>query len=98
VAASTPFVGTALTLAPGESVLITATGAISYGSQNPACAGSQITPNGCRAEAICPVGGGRGALVGRLGDGTPFFVGKSRIIGKPGALSLGINDPKGRVW
>jgi hypothetical protein len=95
VAAATPFIGTGVVLAKGESVLITATGTISYGSQNPACAGSRITPAGCGAETICPVKGGCGALVGRLGNGTPFFVGTSKVVNRPGALWLGINDLKG---
>ena len=95
VSAKTPFMGTGVVLAKGESVLITATGTISYGSQNPACANSRITPDGCGAEAICPVKGGCGALVGRLGTGTPFFVGTSKIVSRPGALLLGINDLKG---
>jgi len=95
VPATTTFLNAGVTLARGESVLITATGTISHRSQNPACASSRITPNGCGAEAICPVHGGCGALVARVGNGTPFFVGTSRIVNRPGTLFLGINDVKG---
>jgi hypothetical protein len=95
VPAQTPFMSTGVTLKSGESALITATGTISYGSQNPACSGSDIPPDGCGAETICPVGGGCGALVGRLGDGPAFLVGDRKTVDGPGVLLLGINDQKG---
>lgn len=95
VAATTTFLNTGVVLSRSESVLITATGTISYGSQNAACANVRISPDGCSAEAICPVKGGCGALVGRLGKGAPFFVGKRKVIARPGVLWLGINDIKG---
>jgi hypothetical protein len=86
VPADTTFLNTGVTLKVGQSALISATGIISYGSLNPACAGATITPNGCSAETICPIAGGCGELVGRLGNGRPF---------PPGALWLGINDSAG---
>ncbi len=95
VAATTPFRDTGVTLAKGQSATITATGLISYGSGNAACAGSNITPNGCAAEQICPVHGACGALVGRVGDGKAFIVGEHKKIEGPGTLSLGINDQAG---
>jgi hypothetical protein len=94
VAATTTFLSTGVTLTQGESATITATGTISYGSLNPACAGSNIPPEGCSAEAICPVhGGGCGALVGRLGNGARFIVGRHKTVDGPGTLWLGINEP-----
>jgi hypothetical protein len=95
VPATEPFMSTGVALESGESALITATGTISYGSLNPACAGSHITPDGCGAETICPVRGGCGALVGRLGDGPPFLVGDRKTVEGPGVLWLGINDQTG---
>jgi hypothetical protein len=92
VAATTPFRGTGVLLGKGQSATITATGQISYGSGNAACAGASITPNGCSAEEICPVHGACGALVGRIGDGKAFIVGEHKTVEGPGALSLGIND------
>ena len=95
VPATTTFMGTGVTLRSGESALITAKGTISYNSGNPACGGSGITPNGCAAERICPVAGGCGALIGRLGSGAPFLVGTRKTVEGPGALALGINDAPG---
>lgn len=95
VQATTTFLNTGVTLSQGQSATIAATGTISYGSQNPACSGSAIGPEGCSAEAICPVGGGCGALVGRLGDGPRFLVGKTKVVDGPGTIWLGINDVAG---
>jgi hypothetical protein len=95
VSAATPFRSTGITLAKNQHATIAAHGLISYGSQNSACAGAQITPNGCSAESICPVGGGCGALVGRIGDGKPFIVGAGRTVDGPGTVWLGINDVPG---
>jgi hypothetical protein len=92
VSATTPFRGTGITLGRDQSAKIVATGLISYGSGNAACAGGNITPNGCSAEQICPVHGACGALVGRIGDGKAFIVGEHKTVEGPGALSLGIND------
>jgi PA-IL-like protein len=95
VPAVAPFLNTRVVLAPGEHATISATGRISYGSQNPACAGTAIAPSGCSAEQICPVAGGCGALVGRLGDKAAFLVGDRRTVTGPGELWLGINDQAG---
>ena len=95
VNAGTTFASTGVTLRQGETAVIVATGTISYGSQNPACAGSSIPPEGCAAESICPVSGGCGALIGRLGDGPAFLVGKKKTVDGPGTIWLGINDVKG---
>ncbi len=95
VPAATPFLSTRVMLAKNEHATISAHGLISYGSQNPSCAGDHITPNGCSAETICPVGGGCGALVGRVENGKPFIVGAGRTVDGPGALWLGINDVPG---
>jgi hypothetical protein len=95
VPATTTFLNTGVTLSQGESATIVATGTISYGSQNPACSGSAIPPEGCSAEAICPVGGGCGALIGRVGPGPRFLVGKTKTVDGPGAIWLGINDVAG---
>ena len=95
VPATTTFMHTGVTLKSGQSALITAKGTISYNSGNPACGGSGITPNGCAAEKICPVAGGCGALIGRLGSGAPFLVGTRKAVKGPGALALGINDAPG---
>jgi PA-IL-like protein len=95
VPATTPFMNSGIALQAGERATISATGTISYGSQNAACAGSGITPEGCSAEQICPVAGGCGALVGRLGSGAAFVVGDRRTVKGPGELWLGINDQAG---
>lgn len=95
VPADTPFLDSGVTIKRGQSVLVTATGIISYGSLNPACAGATITPNGCSSETTCPVAGGCGELVGRLGDGPPFAIGSRRVVEGPGVLWLGINDTAG---
>ena len=95
VPATTTFLDTGVTLAAGETAVITARGTISYGSQNAACADRPITPSGCAAESICPVQGGCGALIGRLGSGAPFLVGDRKTVTGPGVLWLGINDVKG---
>ena len=92
VPAGTPFLSAGVRLDRNQHATISASGLISYGSQNPSCAGNEITPNGCSAETICPVAGGCGALVGRVGNGKPFVVGAGRTVDGPGALWLGIND------
>ena len=95
VAATTPFRTAGVMLAKGQHATIAATGLISYGSQNSACQGANITPNGCSAESICPVGGGCGALIGRIGSGPSFIVGKHKTVVGPGEIWLGINDQPG---
>jgi PA-IL-like protein len=95
IPATTTLLKSGVTLARGESATIVATGTISYGSQNPACSGAAISPEGCAAESICPVGGGCGALIVRIGDGPLFIVGKSKTVDGPGAIWLGINDVAG---
>ncbi len=94
VAATTPLRGTGISLAKGQKATIDASGLISYG-QNASCEGAEITPNGCSAETICPVAGGCGALVGRIGDGKPFVVGRHKTVEGPGTIWLGINDQAG---
>jgi hypothetical protein len=88
-------VSTGVVLVSGERATISATGTISYGSLNQACSGSSISPAGCSAEQICPVAGGCGALIGRIGSGAPFVVGDSKTVTGPGVLWLGINDQPG---
>ncbi len=95
VAATTPLSSTGITLARGQRATINASGLISYGSLNDACKGAHITPNGCAAEKICPVSGGCGALIGRIGEGKPFIVGDRRNVEGPGTLWLGVNDQAG---
>jgi hypothetical protein len=95
VPAAVPLLNTGVILKAGERATISATGRISYGSQNPACSGSDISPEGCSAERICPVGGGCGALVGRVGDAAMFVVGDRKNVEGPGAIWLGINDQAG---
>jgi hypothetical protein len=95
ISATTPFRDSGITLAAGQHATIAATGQISYGSGNAACAGSHIGPNGCAAEQICPVHGGCGALIGRIGTGKAFIVGDHKTVDGPGAIWLGINDQAG---
>jgi hypothetical protein len=95
VPATASFLSTGVTLARNPHATIAARGLISYGSQNPGCSGGDIGPNGCAAETICPVGGGCGALVGRIGNAKAFIVGAGRTVDGPGRLWLGINDVPG---
>ena len=98
VAATTPFRTTGVTLAKGQHATIAATGVISYGSDNAACAGSNITPNGCSAEQHLP-GAAAAAARSSAASGTarPFIVGKHKTVEGPGALWLGINDQAGAI-
>ncbi len=98
VAAGDPWTDTGLTVARGESVLIRATGTIRVG------AGATTGPEGLRAATseatVYPVAGAAvGALIGRVGNGTPFAIGEgTRVVRmpNPGRLLLGVNDDNPR--
>jgi PA-IL-like protein len=93
-AATTVWTYTGLDLRAGQAVKITAAGSISYGSWNSDC-GGPISPSGCKAEAICQFPGACGGIVGRLGSGAPFVVGKYKVVKGPGKVFLIVNDAKG---
>lgn len=92
-----PWVDTKLDLVPGDHVVITTSGQVQFQMQ---------TPNGPDGEprawldllrALPVNSAGRGALVGRIGDGdisAPFLVGASRDfqVRQSGRLFLGINQ------
>jgi hypothetical protein len=89
---------TGLTVARGERVLIHGSGTIRVG------AGTTTGPEGIRAAtsetAAYPVAGAPvGALIGRVGNGTPFAIDDgSRVVRmpNPGRLMLGVNDDNAR--
>jgi hypothetical protein len=94
------WVDTGIDLKPGDTVTIAATGSVVYAE------GGSAGPTGVKKTwkdllKTFPVNNaGRGAFVGRIGDGPlarPFFVGESaqRVAPVAGRLFLGLNHPKG---
>jgi hypothetical protein len=89
-----PWTPTGFNVRRGETVRINATGEIMW-SPEPA---DRATPRGAqsgRKSGAPPVGeAAGGALVGRVGNGRPFFIGAQDAIRMPdnGELFLGIND------
>jgi Ca2+-binding EF-hand superfamily protein len=85
---------TGIDVRAGDSLDITATGRVQYSSQLAHVTGPDGTPSVTRPQAPMP-NTAVGALVGRVGNSAPFFVGaKANALRVPraGRLFLGIND------
>jgi hypothetical protein len=108
VPAQYPWTDTKIHLSVGDDLLLKASGTINVSSGNPQfdntpagqgpadpqCIGNSDTPWGDDwiAEGLpC------WSLIGRIGNGTPFFVGSEylSVVKQPGELYLGVNDQKG---
>lgn len=98
LAASQQWLDTAISLQPGDTVLITATGSLQYAQS--AASGPDGLARGWRdLIRVLPVRDAqRGSLIGRIGDdeaAIPFAIGARREVkaGRAGKLFLGINQP-----
>lgn len=94
IPANTPWVGTGVTVAAGETVKIRYTG----GRWSVSPAASNLTAQGATRFIAKPgyalPGRPEGALVGRIGQGAPFYVGNGYEVpvGQTGELQLAAND------
>jgi hypothetical protein len=93
VGASQPWSSTGIELRRGQEVYFEATGKVRWGhDRNDGPAGERGSPHN-PARPIPDRPGG--ALIGRIGDGDPFYVGDDRgpiRVRESGRLFLGIND------
>jgi small nuclear ribonucleoprotein (snRNP)-like protein len=91
---NTQWIDTGLTVRQGDRLTVTATGEIAFSSD----ANDKASPNGslrgARAAGAPLPDTLTGALIGRIGSGTPFGVGGNANFAAPGSgrLYLGVND------
>ena len=94
IAANQPWTSTGITVRKGQTVYLTTTGEIQLSDD----VNDIATANGAKSGRMAGSGQVRavpaGALIGKIGNGTPFGVGTQTTIVAPaaGLLFLGVND------
>jgi hypothetical protein len=85
---------TGFTVRAGETVTFDAQGTVRLGSSRNDVAGPAGASSGRRAEDSPLPNQAAGALIARIGDSSPMFVGSRRSVRVPfdGRLYLGVND------
>ncbi len=100
VVANTPWQGTGIQVAAGQLVRFSATGLWSHGFEGAGTGQNPYDADGYQTKfdstALLP-SSTVGALIGRVGDSNPFFVGTANTIVAPasGSIELSINDTPG---